>query len=168
MRNRVLYRDNKNYSGRGITICKEWASYDIFFSDMGERPEGMTLDRVDGDGDYYKTNCRWATISTQLNNTIRNIHIRNGYEVKTISQWSDDLLLTKTQRNRVYKRHQYGATTFEELFTDAHLLTYRRSLIENQCVECGSVKSCKWRESGKRCNTCWCREYRKLCKAEKK
>jgi hypothetical protein len=59
------HRQYKDYGGRGITFCKDWASFKCFFRDMGERPEGKTLDRSDPDGNYEKTNCRWATRQEQ-------------------------------------------------------------------------------------------------------
>lgn len=61
-------KDYLNYSGKNIRVCERWRRFLNFLADMGERPKGMTLDRIDNQKGYYKENCRWSDSKTQSMN----------------------------------------------------------------------------------------------------
>lgn len=82
-------KDYPNYGGRGIKICKQWSeSFSRFLEDMGERPTGTTIDRIDPNGDYEPRNCRWATPKKQANNQRRSVIIEINGESRPASEWA--------------------------------------------------------------------------------
>ncbi|MDR5851711.1 hypothetical protein QCE79_30995 [Caballeronia sp. LZ003] len=93
MRARCYSKSNKafrDYGGRGITVCDEWKeSFSAFLRDMGERPDGLTLERIDVNGRYDKTNCKWADRVEQARNKRDNRVITFGGERRTLAEWSE-------------------------------------------------------------------------------
>jgi len=95
--------DYENYGGRGIKICNEWLKFDNFYEDMGERPEGKTLERVCNDGDYNKYNCVWATIQEQNDNRSVSLSLTFNDKTMTFKKWADSLgLKYDTLWKRIY------------------------------------------------------------------
>lgn len=99
----------KDYGGRGIKVCLRWDDYLVFASDMGERPEGMSLERVDVNGDYEPDNCVWATRKTQNRNmrTTRMVTIE-GVEYKAadladIAGVKTDTIIGRAERGFSYE-----------------------------------------------------------------
>lgn len=87
----------QNYGGRCIVVCERWReSLENFIDDMGKRPDGMTLDRIDTNGPYSKENCRWAPMEVQQNNRRDNRVLEYMGRKQTMSQWSRELGLLVT------------------------------------------------------------------------
>lgn len=112
------YNPNKQYyslyGGRGITVCKRWKdSFEAFLEDMGERPKGMELDRIDVNGGYELSNCRWITHKEQCNN--RSITRRLTFDGKTltIAQWSERTKIPE----RIIRSRLYSGWGVEKVLT---------------------------------------------------
>lgn len=94
MRERCLNQDHKSYrayGGRGITICDRWLESVVSFRiDMGDPPRGMSLDRIDVNGNYEPANCRWATGTEQQRNKRNNRLLTIFGETKCVSAWAVD------------------------------------------------------------------------------
>lgn len=94
------------YGGRGITVCDQWRdSFEAFLADMGEAPEGTSLDRFpDNNGNYEPENCRWATILEQNRNKSNNTLLELDGVRRTISEWAEvtGLMSTTISKRMVY------------------------------------------------------------------
>jgi hypothetical protein len=77
----------KYYGARGINICGRWDSFELFAKDMGKRPQGATIDRINNDGNYEPLNCRWATSKVQCKNKGVSSDNKSGF---TGIKWVDD------------------------------------------------------------------------------
>ena len=90
MKVRCMNKNDKSYpryGGRGITVCERWLSFDNFYEDMGDRPEGTSLDRIDNNGNYEHSNCSWATSVQQQANKRNTKLIECFGKAKTAKQW---------------------------------------------------------------------------------
>lgn len=99
MRERCYSKTNYQYfryGGRGIKVCDRWQVFINFYADMGECPEGMTLDRIDVNGDYSPENCRWATMKEQCRNRRTNKLITFKGQTKPLAMWAEELGIKQT------------------------------------------------------------------------
>lgn len=130
----------KNYGARGITVCERWVNdYDAFFADMGECPDGMSLDRIDPDAGYSPQNCRWAGWDVQSRNKRTNVYFDHNGERLTASDWADKLGIKRTT---LFKRIRSYGMDAERALTAASLAPAR---------SCGTRQGY---EKGCRCDEC--------------
>lgn len=123
----------KDYGGRGIQICDRWRGPDglwNFIKDMGRRPAGMSLDRIDVNGDYSPENCRWATQEQQANNTRSNRYLTINSETKTVSQWAHEKGVPVPT---LFSRMRYN-WPLDKLFDKAHCNQYSPVVVEYRGV----------------------------------
>jgi hypothetical protein len=102
-------RQYSDYGGRGIRVCDEWSkSFEAFLADMGERPAPhLSLDRIDNDGNYEPSNCRWATREEQQRNTRKSLIFQIHGESMALPEIVEK---TGLPYHRIYRRLREGRT----------------------------------------------------------
>lgn len=90
------YHKFRHYGSRGITVCQRWRDdFKLFHADMGDKPVDATLDRIDTNGNYEPSNCRWTSQKVQQNNRTNNRLITHDGRTMTLAQWSDHLWIRR-------------------------------------------------------------------------
>ena len=84
------------YGARGIKVCKRWKSFENFYADMGDCKEGFTIERINVNGDYEPSNCKWIRAGDQALNRRSNRELEYGGEVLCVTQWSRKLNIKKS------------------------------------------------------------------------
>lgn len=109
-------RQYKYYGARGITVCRRWkGSFESFAADMGPRPEGGSLERVDNSKGYSPKNCRWATQHEQTRNTRQNRHIAYAGRTQCLTDWCRELGVNMSTLK--YRIKTKGVTTAFAMLT---------------------------------------------------
>jgi hypothetical protein len=112
----------KDYGGRGIKVCDQWQSFEQFFADMGDPPDGYSLEREDNDGPYSPENCRWASRADQVRNrriTLRYTHLG---ETRSLADWADHFGLPYKV---VWHRYTHAEKRGDELFAPLRVISRR-------------------------------------------
>ena len=91
----------KNYGGRGIKVCDRWLKFENFYKDMGNKKDNLSIERIDNNGNYEPSNCKWATVKEQSINKRTNKYLTFKNECLTLSQWSEK---TGINRKTIYAR----------------------------------------------------------------
>jgi hypothetical protein len=109
MKQRCENRNSSNYrlyGARGIKVCKRWSKFENFYADMGDRPEGHVLDRIDNNGNYTPKNCRWATHRQSALNQRRTLKATLNGVTKTVRDWCAELNLSyPTVLSRIARKY---------------------------------------------------------------
>lgn len=96
----------KNYGGRGITVCEQWKNnFNQFLLDMGECPDGLSIDRIDNNGNYEPSNCRWASKREQAQNRRSNRYITYNNVTKLISDLADQYGILRSTMSQALNRY---------------------------------------------------------------
>lgn len=118
MRGRCLNdkrKDFKYYGGKGIKICNRWDKFENFLEDMGERPNGKSLDRIDNNKGYNKENCKWADEKEQKSNMSSNILVKHNNKTITMAEWSR-ITNINYETIKYYRRKKFSFEQIKDKF----------------------------------------------------
>lgn len=90
------HKSFKDYGGRGIKVCDRWHEFAAFYADMGDRPEGKQMGRIDNERGYEPGNCRWETPKENANNRRSSVFLEHDGKRMTVTQWAEHLRVPKT------------------------------------------------------------------------
>ena len=107
------YKQSRDYYDRGIRVCARWSDYEAFLADMGEVPDGLSIDRIDNDGNYEPGNCRWATPKTQRENSRRVVMVELGGRSLHLKDAAAEIGVSDTA---VYQDHKRNGGTLQDAF----------------------------------------------------
>lgn len=103
MKSRCDHPERSSGNYKDVSYCERWSMFENFFEDMGERPDGTSLDRINPHGNYEPSNCRWADIITQENNRRNNVHYDIDGERLTLSQIARKYDISRSNlANKIY------------------------------------------------------------------
>ena len=131
----------KNYGGRGIGYCYKWRNFEGFWEDMKDTYlQNLSIDRIDNDGDYCKSNCRWTTQREQSRNSRRNRKITVNGKTKILTDW---LLEYNISRDTFYSRVKRGTSDLMALTTPADRKKRKASLSRKMFKDVEHEEVCK-------------------------
>lgn len=120
----------KYYGGMGIKVCDRWRIFENFLSDMGEAPDGLSIDRIKVKGNYEPSNCRWATDIEQHNNRNDSHYLTHNWQTLTISEWAR---ITGLNKHTIADRIRKSKWSVEKALTTAPMTpTQKVNILNNK------------------------------------
>ena len=130
-------KERRLYFDRGIRVCDRWNDFECFLKDMGPAPDGASIDRKNGNGNYEPNNCRWATPQEQANNVCTNSLLTHEGKTMTVSMWAKSIgVKPNTLLYRVRRGIPLGRALQVEI---GHVRNIRAKSRSKACLVCGEI-----------------------------